>query len=528
MYTKFILFSLILCKIVISYIVIPFKGNNLSIIYDKFQKKDFLEDFIMSTFYNQLYIAIGIGYPTQNVVLNIIPKQVDFIFNKINCLSFYNNDYIDKNNLCLNNATIPINISKIGYNKNISKTFYQNNNTKLSLSFKNTKYFSGKDRLNLDDYRNLLTRNSDNTVIYPYSQDHLVNFSFVYEEIDLSDENETNEICGSIGLNLYYEKNNNKFIEQLKYSNITNNYYWSFNYSSLDKGIIIFGILPQEYNPNINNSYSLEETYTKYDEGDMKWVMNLNDIYFYIKDKNKNKKISISSTIAEGEFEFTMQLIVGSSSYKELITKYYFQEYFNKEICTREEYKLDINYFIIRCKKETFQNNISQFPDLFIYNRGLSNTFDLSYKDLFISIGDYIYFLVIFRKEGSYQNQTWRLGIPFLKKHQIIFNSDTKRIGYYVKIENNNNNKSNNNKSSGFLSLRTFLEIIIILIFIIILIYFGKLLYNYKKKQKRPYELQDEDYDYYSNNNFSSSENNQKIDNCDTNNNINDNDSTKS
>ena len=244
--------------------------------------------------------------------------------------------------------------------------------------------------------------------------------------------------------------------------------------------------------------------------------MDLNDIYFYIKNKNKNKKISICSTIAEGEFEFTMQLIVGSSSYKELISKHFFQDYFRKEICMQEEYKLDINYFLIRCKKETFQNNISQFPDLFIYNRGLQNTFDLSYKDLFITLGDYIYFLVIFRKEGPYPNRTWRLGIPFLKKHQIIFNSDTKRIGYYVKNkikikDKNNESKKNNNKNSNiffknikeFISLRTFLEIIIILFFIIILIYFAKQLYNFRTKQKKPYELQDEDYDYYSNNTYS-------------------------
>ena len=541
MYNIYILIlSLLLYNKVIPHIVISFKGNNLSYIYNNFQKNDFLGDFIMSTFYNQLYTTIGIGYPNQNVVLNIIPKQVDFLFNKRNCLFFYNNNYIDKNNLCPNNNTTPINISRIGYNKNLSKSFYINNNTDLPLSYKNNNYFFAKEKLKLDDYRNILTINSNKTEIYPNCQYHLVNFSFVYEEIDIKDENENNEICGSIGLHLYDSKNNNKFIEQLKNSNITKNYYWSFNYSSLDKGIIIFGALPHEYNPNKYNSNNLEETYALYDEGDMKWAMYLNEIYFYIK---KNKKISVPSAIAEGEFEFTMQLIIGSTPYKELLTKYFFQDYFNKGICIEEEYALDINYFIIRCKKETFQNNIHKFPDLFLYNRGLQNVFDLSYKDLFITIGDYIYFLVIFRKEGKYPNQTWKLGIPFLKKHQMIFNTDSKRIGYYVKNKINNKNnvnsgggdKKNNNENKKsneifknikkYISLRTTLEIIIILIFIIILIYFGKQLYNFKTKQKKPYELQDEDYDYYSN--ISSNDTNKKKDNCDINNNLNDNNSTK-
>lgn len=118
--------------------------------------------------------------------------------------------------------------------------------------------------------------------------------------------------------------------------------------------------------------------------------MDLNEIYFF---SNKYKlKISVPSTIAEGEFEFTLQLIIGSYSYKELIIKYYFKEFYDKNICREEEYKLDINYSIIRCKKELFEKHLKEFPNLFLYNRGLKNFFELSYEDLFISIGDNIYF----------------------------------------------------------------------------------------------------------------------------------------
>ena len=532
-----ILLFLLLFNFVTSYIVLPFKGNNLSYIYNNSQKNDFLEDFIMSTLYNQLYIALSIGNPGQNVLVSIITKQIDFIFNKMNCLYFYNNDYIDKNNLTPNNRTTSINITHIGYNKNLSKTFAKNkiNNT-LSSYYKNNNYYSGKERIKLDDYRNVLKKNEN----YPYCQDHLVNFSFIYEEKNISDENDLNdnEICGSIGLDLYYNKNNNKFIEQLKSSNITNNYYWSFNYTSLDKGIIIFGILPHEYQPDKYNLYNLEETYTNMEDGDIKWGMNLNEMYFYNKKSKKKEKIAVPSVIAEGIFEFTFQLILGTYSYQELITKYFFQELFNKDICKEEEYNLEINYSIIRCKKEKFQKIIINFPELYIYNRALQTIFELTYEDLFITVGDYIYFLIIFRKGGIYKSyQTWKLGIPFLKKHQMIFNSDTKRIGYYVKNKmvrennnkedkNNNNNKDKNKKGlfsyiSNVISLRTFLEIVIIIVFIIVLIYFGKKMYYFKNKQKKPYELQDEDYDYFSSK--SSNETNNKKDNLDINDNSNDN-----
>ena len=518
-----IIIFIILINNYLSHIVIPFKGNNLTQIFNSNPKKDFLEDFIMSTFYNQIYTAIGIGLPTQNIVLNIVPAQIDFVFNKINCLFFYNNIYIDKNNLSPNNRTIPINITKIGYIKNSSKSFSKNNNLELSISYQNNNYFSGKEKLKIDDYRNVLSKYYNDTRIFPYVQNNLVKFGFIYEETNIDNNNEENEeICGSFGLKLFFKKNNNKFIEKLKSINITNNYYWSFNYTSLDKGYIIIGILPHEYNPNEFKVDNLVEEYTSFEEGNKKWAMDLNNIYFIY----NNKKIYVKNEIAVGLFEFTLQLIVGSFQYQELITKYFFQEFYNKNICLEEEYKLDIKYSIIRCKKNDFQSKVKTFPDLFLYNLFLQNSFKLSYEDLFIIIDNYIYFLVIFRKDDLYKmNNTWKLGIPFLKRYQIIFNSDTKRIGYYVK--KNKDIKDNNNKSDdskGFLnfiknaiSLRTFFEIIIIIIFIFILIYFKKKLYISKIKRKKPYELQDEDYDYFSNNNK------RKKDNSDINNSSEDN-----
>ena len=524
------LLNLLLFNLVNSLIVLPIKGNNITRIYNNSKKKDFLEDFIMSTFYNQLYTAIGIGNPSQYVVISIIQRQTDFLFNKMNCQFFYNNDYIDKDNLYPNNRTMPINISHIGYKKNKSKSFIQNNETKLSLYYRNNNYSMGKENLILADFRNVLTTKGDK---YPHSHLHLVKFGFIYEEIDINNKIQNYEVCGSIGLASYYEKNNNKFIEQLKSSNITKNYYWSFNYTSFVKGYMIFGILPHEYNSNRYNINNLIETYTIIDEGEMKWAMDLNEIYFY-SNKN-NKKISIDSRIAEGIFEFNLQLIVGSYSYRKLIIKYYFQELFDKNICAEEEYNLEIKYSIIRCKSQNFEKKLKDFPILNLYNRGLQNVFELSYEDLFIKVGDYIYFLIIFRKDKLNQsNQTWKLGIPFLKRHQIIFNTDTKTIGYYVENKldknqesnsniNSKNNIKNDNKNSTnffdklktFISLRTFFEIIIVIIFIVILFYFGKKLYNLKIKQKKPYELQDEDYDYFSNDKRIKNENydiNNKVD----------------
>ena len=47
--------------------------------------------------------------------------------------------------------------------------------------------------------------------------------------------------------------------------------------------------------------------------------------------------------------------------------------------------------------------------------------------------------MIIFRASLSQQKKEfWELGIPFLKKYQMVFNSDTKKIGYYISKNINN------------------------------------------------------------------------------------------
>ena len=116
-----------------------------------------------------------------------------------------------------------------------------------------------------------------------------------------------------------------------------------------------------------------------------------------------------------------------------------------------------------------------------------------------------IYFLIIFRTPILQQkNEIWELGIPFLKKYQIIFNSDTKKIGYYISknISNDIIRKDIKRNNNVVFSFRTFLELFVGFIFILLIIFLLKsIYYNKIKQQKRPYELQDEYYDYFSKNN---------------------------
>ena len=185
-----------------------------------------------------------------------------------------------------------------------------------------------------------------------------------------------------------------------------------------------------------------------------------------------------------------------------LIIVYFFQEYINKNICIEENFSNNINYSIIKCYKRQFEKELIKFPELYLYKKEFQTNFCLSYKDLFITLEENIYFLIIFRTPILQQkNEIWELGIPFLKKYQIIFNSDTKKIGYYISnnISNDLIRKDIKRNNNVVFSFRTFLELFVGFIFILLIIFLLKNIYHNKiKQQKRPYDLQDEYYDYFS------------------------------
>ena len=481
-----------------SYIVISIKGNDPYELFNNTKIKTSTENFLYSSILNNFYSLMGIGRPDQNIVIRINPAQKDFIFNENNCQLFYNNKFINKNKLSPNNVTINVNISQIGYIRNHSRSFNKSKDIKLDYNYYDSNFFSAKERLKLDDYRNILNKINfkNNGIIYPYSQNNLVKFSFVYEENDSN-----NEICGSIGLASYNDKNNNKFIEQLKTSNITQNYYWSIKYISLDEGYIIFGILPHQYlNNSLYSSTNFLEIYNTFAIESNHWSIEFDELFFYSKNE-KNEKININYSV-NADFAFSKQLIIGSLNYRSIIISSFFKEYFENNICIEEKFSKNISYSIIKCDKKKFDKEMSKFPELYFYNKELQTNFILSFEDLFISLGNSIFFMIIFRASLSQQKKEfWELGIPFLKKYQMVFNSDTKKIGYYTSINLNDNKNLKRNKikrSSSFcISFRTLAEIIFGIIFILILLYLIKKIYTNKMRQKRPFELQDEDYDYF-------------------------------
>jgi preprotein translocase subunit SecG len=119
----------------------------------------------------------------------------------------------------------------------------------------------------------------------------------------------------------------------------------------------------------------------------------------------------------------------------------------------------------------------------------MNYTFNLTYEDLFISLNDKYYFLVIFHKKFY---GDWVLGEPFLKKYNIIFDQKSETISFYTQ-SNIKKKKDTPRKDNKFL-------IILVIIFFVSTIILSFLLYLCIKKiprKKRANELE-ENFDYVS------------------------------
>ena len=153
---------------------------------------------------------------------------------------------------------------------------------------------------------------------------------------------------------------------------------------------------------------------------------------------------------------------------------------------------------------------------MFFELKEINFNFSLDYNDLFFIHEDFIYFGILFDNYFKLKfNQRWKLGSQIFKKYLLVFNADSKTIGFYNNIINknilkpfNNIEKNKNNYNFGF--FKAF--IIFMISIIIILIYrfikrninnwIGNKKYrnsNYNNKAKVAYDLKNKNeiHNYY-------------------------------
>ena len=212
--------------------------------------------------------------------------------------------------------------------------------------------------------------------------------------------------------------NNTNFIMQLKEKEIIDNYDFSFFLESPEKGVIVIGQKPHEY----DNTHYIKDNFiftkiTIDNEKEKDWGLKFDKIYF------GNEEMSSDKTML---LRIEYGVINGNKKWQDILEKNFFEKLINENKCFRGKgYNDGHSYFHYYCNKDT---NISSFEPFVFYVNDLNYNITLTKEDLFIEDGNRILFLMIFGHPQPI------LGFPLFKKYQLIFNQDTKTVGLYSEI----------------------------------------------------------------------------------------------
>jgi hypothetical protein len=236
-----------------------------------------------------------------------------------------------------------------------------------------------------------------------------------------------------------------------------------------------FIIDPDDYNKYQYNSNEFVYSRAYINNEKLNWNLFANNIYYGNISINKNIICTISG-------DFTS--IISTDEFKNVIEENFFNEQTKNGKC---KYFLYYDSFkMYYCNKDL---DTSSIQPLKIEIKEMEYTFELKENELWTYVGDYKYFLIMFRGYYFSENE-WTISKPFLKKYPLIFDKEKKIIGFI---------KNKNIKSSlNFFDIKTFFMLILFILVISLLWFIS---YNYHKlikpKKKRVVELSEEaEYDY--------------------------------
>ena len=425
----YILIFQFLFKLSNTYIIIPFTSE-MSKIPNNLLPKDLMDKII----FNDLYTNINIGTPSQSLKFNI-----NFNSYHTYILTYKQLRQFEQ------------------YNQNISSTYILYNNKSI--------FFQGNEF-------NTAFNSSDKITIGKYLKDYDLEFLLIKEEN--SDTKIT--FAGSLGFKvvdigeptaltagLIYKLNNQKLIDNHKFTLI-------FNKNNNYEGNIILGknIYEKYIDDYYHHGYCIIDMNYDYHWGwsDFEVIMKGNQIklyYVYLKPENG--------------------VIIASNQFKNLLKKEFFEQKINEKKCYESNAKYDFFY----CDDDV-DINIESFKFL---NKKNNITFEINKDDLVYSYYGKKYFLMVFNK--NLMSNTIYLGIPFLKKYDIIFDQDSRHVGFYnfkidfkeEDIENKNNDDNKKIIPEEFRKKDDWKIILIIVMFIIILLFIFLIFYLYRDMRRK-------------------------------------------
>ena len=301
------------------------------------------------------------------------------------------------------------------------------------------------------------------------------------------------------------------FLSELKLTNLINDYYFFFDYekfyplNSIIKGNLILGDLPHNIFPD---KYSKEDFVTmKKTSSSSFWTHNMKKIE--VQTNNTKKDIQITNTKVHTFYEFYN--VIGTLEFINQIKELFLDELIENKKCFRGKFTQnlfsydDINFFYCDISVENIL--IQNLSGIKFYSKDFDYTFELTKDELYYKKGKYIYLTVLY---FNHLYNDWIVGQMFTSKYNFVFNTDTREIGFYKKVNNviHNDNSDNNNNSDGnslingenkvkMLTIIIIISSCILIIGIVIGLVIGiKFLKN--KRKKRADELIDDEYEYTS------------------------------
>ena len=358
--------------------------------------------------------------------------------------------------------------------------------------------------------------------------------NFVIEDINM--QNKKNIETGECPIYYLGLKNDEllqfdlSFIKQLNEKNIIKNYIWNFyfydkNSSSKYDGSLILGDVPHNYYSKLFNKDNYITNYMSIQKNQYSFSpygIKLDKIYYLLGGKLKN------FTNIQTSFNIESYLMIGTYEYQDEIESDYFNKYIRNKTCKLVQFVYSSEtYDSYICNKTIMtEKELSKFPELIFQSSDYNNkTFIFDYKDLFTEYMDYYVFNIFFCNYDyplfEDENIVWSIGLLFLKKYYLTFDSDSKILGLYdLKNDEKDKSSSDDKKSENIgnnsgMILTIILIIGISLIFIALIIFGVKLFLKTKKnigtRKKRTDEVDDDDYEYLPENNEKGNNNSNTI-----------------
>ena len=416
-----------LFSLCVSYIIIPFTSE-MSKIENNLSPKDIMNKLIL----NDLYTNIDIGTPPQNLnfTLNFHSYQT-YILNYNSSRKF------------------------IQYNKNISSTY-------ISLNDKSI-FFQG------NDFQSAFN-SSDKISINKYLKDYNLNFLLIKKE----NEDTNINFSGSFGLSVVDCGEplslDSGLLYNLKKNNLIDNYIFTliFNKDNFFEGKVIVG--KNIYDKYIDDYFHYSHCIIDYNYNFFFWGWNNFKVNY--KDNSFN--------IYHAYFKPNSGVIICSLNIQKILKN----DFFDNKISEKKCFEENSTYHFFYCDNDV-DINIQSFK--FLNNKD-NITFQINKEDLIYNYNHKKYFLMVFDK--NLKSDTIYLGIPFLKKYDIIFDQDKRHSGFYnFKIDFKEDEKEEKNDKKiipeQFKVNYLWKKISLIIMFLIILLFIYILFYLYRDIRRK-------------------------------------------